>query len=953
MSRTPYVGLVPYSEEDAQFFFGREQESRMIIANLHASPLTLLYGASGVGKSSVLRAGVTNALQEREDLLVVVFNSWQGDPTKDIMRAVANCAARVDSDAWARASQQLETNPEISLCDFLQLCATELNRRTMIILDQFEEYFLYHSLDDEFAHEFPKAVTQSDTPVSFLISIREDALAKLDRFEGSIPGLFNNYMRIEHLGQEAGMVAITKPIEQYNLRYARDEHPFRVEPQLVQAVLEQVTTGQVILGETGRGGVRKQASAQIETPFLQMVMTRLWDEEQAAQSPVLRLQTLQQLGGVSHIVITHLDRVMASLSEIDCRIAAEAFSYLVTPSGSKIAHTVSDLRAYTQIEATALEQVLDKLTEQRIIRSVPPPPNMPDDLRYEIFHDMLGPSVLDWRARYLRAEETAEAKRQIAAEARAAEQARFARRLKGLIAVATMLLVFTGMAAAFAIRKGREAIAKDREAQASEQRAKDSQRHAEDETIRANSQTSKAALNLEVAKRQEGIANAARLTAEAAQLRAEVEAAHAKRLLIVANEAKKSAEDLRHRADELSRVSRLLLEGFDLKEDRDTAAALEKYKAALQIAEAIGDRDRQAQILRSLALVWDAKKDSELSYQQALEIYRANGDSKNEADTLRELGNLFSRDHADLSKAASYYEIALGLYRRQRNGKDEISTLEKLAALYGSHPERTDDDAVKSIELYEKVLSLYSAGHDYEGAANTLERLGDLHSTLVGGQRQGVAKRIEFYQRAAAVYHEAHKFDEEAFEILQMIGFVYFLDDRDPAWLIDLMKQRSLALRAAGRWEDVAKEIAGIGDIMDQWLSKKEEAVKYLEDARKEFHDLANWTGEGIIVTKIGDLYRVSKQQPKAVAMYETAAALFRSAKNPTGEAQAEAAIGRTWGELDDTTRAIEHYEKARMLGSEAWVLEQLIYLYEKVGDSGKAAEVRKQYDALRAPKRP
>ena len=54
----PYVGLGPFGEDDHEWFFGREREIALITANLKASRLTLLYGASGVGKSSVLLAGV-------------------------------------------------------------------------------------------------------------------------------------------------------------------------------------------------------------------------------------------------------------------------------------------------------------------------------------------------------------------------------------------------------------------------------------------------------------------------------------------------------------------------------------------------------------------------------------------------------------------------------------------------------------------------------------------------------------------------------------------------------------------------------------------------------------------------------------------------------------------------------------------------------------------------------
>ncbi len=81
----------------------------------------------------------------------------------------------------------------------------------LVILDQFEEYFLYHENEDgdgTFAVEFPRAVNRPDLRASFLISIREDALAKLDRFKGRIPNLFDNYLRIEHLDRAAARAAI-------------------------------------------------------------------------------------------------------------------------------------------------------------------------------------------------------------------------------------------------------------------------------------------------------------------------------------------------------------------------------------------------------------------------------------------------------------------------------------------------------------------------------------------------------------------------------------------------------------------------------------------------------------------------------------------------------------------------------------------------------------------------
>ena len=70
--KSPYKGLAPFRPKDAPFFFGRALDRRIIVANLQSARLTLVYGASGVGKSSVLNAGVAHHLErlERENLVM-------------------------------------------------------------------------------------------------------------------------------------------------------------------------------------------------------------------------------------------------------------------------------------------------------------------------------------------------------------------------------------------------------------------------------------------------------------------------------------------------------------------------------------------------------------------------------------------------------------------------------------------------------------------------------------------------------------------------------------------------------------------------------------------------------------------------------------------------------------------------------------------------------------------
>jgi hypothetical protein len=390
ISRTasPYKGLDHYEEQDAPLFFGRDVECDLVVANLLAARLTLLYGQSGVGKSSLLHAGVVPRLREAPDLVVVVFRSWGGDPVAGLCAAI-------------RAATGLEPSAgEPALAETIAVCTQRLGRDLVVILDQFEEYFVYHPQDDgTFAAEFPRVVNQGELPVSFLVSIREDALARLDRFKGRIPNLFGNYLRIDRLTRHAARAAIVCPLEEYNGRVAEDER-VEIEPQLVEAVLDQVRVGNVALGQAGAGAIDGAAAGEsrIEAPFLQLVLTRLWEEESAVGSRVLRLETLDGLGGAERIVPAHLDAAMAELSPPERDVAARVFHFLVTPSGTKIALRASDLAEYAEVPADVVGLLLGHLGGQqaRILRGT-------GDGRYEIYHDVLAAAILDWRARRIQA----------------------------------------------------------------------------------------------------------------------------------------------------------------------------------------------------------------------------------------------------------------------------------------------------------------------------------------------------------------------------------------------------------------------------------------------------------------------------------------------------------------------------------------------------------------------
>jgi WD40 repeat protein len=396
----PYRGLQPYTAADRAFFFGRERDQQIIVSNLYAASLTILYGGSGVGKSSVLLAGVVPQLTEAPRLAVVAFRNWQGD----------NFLTNLKADLLAAVSHSVGKPVEVDLTlpldELIQQCATILRGPIFFILDQFEEYFLYHPEsqgDNNFDAELARAINRQDIDASFVLSMREDGLSKLDRFQGRIPNLLNNLLRLEHLDRQAANDAIRKPLAEYNRQLTDGELQVEIEDDLVTALLDELRAGKVTLELSGLGQIRGAASdgdadARIETPFLQMVLGRLWEQEQSEKSHQLRKATLEKLGGPENIARSHLDKQLTKFSEAEREMTAELLRYLVTPSGTKIAQECSALASWANLDEQKVEWILNQLSapEMRILRTVSAPGQ---PVRYEIFHDVLARAVVGWRAR--------------------------------------------------------------------------------------------------------------------------------------------------------------------------------------------------------------------------------------------------------------------------------------------------------------------------------------------------------------------------------------------------------------------------------------------------------------------------------------------------------------------------------------------------------------------------
>jgi WD40 repeat protein len=579
----PYKGLRPFEDtrDDVRFFFGRDRDRELIVANLIASRLTVLYGETGVGKSSVLRAGVAHHLraEARRDAekrgapphAVCVFDRWQDDPVEGIGKAAAATvrAALGRDDVSPQGGETLADR----LGGWTELLGGDL----YLVLDQTEEFFLYHESEgarNPFVEELAEVVRRPGLRVSVLISLREDSVAKLDRFKGPIPNVLGNYLRLDYLDRAAGRGAILGPIAQFNAHAGNGQ--VEIEDELVDAVLGEVATGRLELGPAGRGSVEgKGGNGRIETPFLQLVMQRLWDEERRSGSSVLRLRTLRSLGGSEQIVHDHLNQAMEGLASADRDVAASVFDYLVTPSGTKIAHGAADLARYAGVDERRVQPVLSALTKARILRPVA---GEGGTSRYEIYHDVLGGAVLGWRTSH-------EAERELAGERERARRRH--RRLLGVIAVGSVLFALMAAMTAYALTQRNEA---------------------QEKTALAEVARADALKQAEIARAQKQVAESEESKADAARKEALASATAATRAREEAQLQRGQAENAEGRAeaqaqiaeDEAARAEEAAARAQEAEEDAQREAENAREKAAAARA-ARADADRAARKARARA----------------------------------------------------------------------------------------------------------------------------------------------------------------------------------------------------------------------------------------------------------------------------------------------------------------------------------------------------------------
>ena len=392
----PYPGLEAFTADNRHFFFGRANDTQLLISNLYASPLTVVYGSSGVGKTSVILAGVVPEVEREGDAAILVHRTWQ-DAARS--RSLGARLAEVVGRALGEAPLAADVPLDVPLDVLAERLAARWRRPIFLVFDQFEEYFLYNEASDDAGSldgELARLINRRDLNVNVMIVLREDSLAALDRFRHRIPTLLNNLYRLEHLTADDARHAIEEPLAV--LRERADPAlalPTAFEPGLAAAVLDDLAS----LDRAGAPPPMGREDARVELPFLQVVLERIWLMECRSRSPVVRRATFGAAGGARGIVRQRVQEALDRISPTEQDVVASILRHLVTPSGAKLALTMADLAGYARTTEARVDAIVRQLVagDARVLRRVTHPSSDPALTKYEIYHDALGAPLQAWR----------------------------------------------------------------------------------------------------------------------------------------------------------------------------------------------------------------------------------------------------------------------------------------------------------------------------------------------------------------------------------------------------------------------------------------------------------------------------------------------------------------------------------------------------------------------------
>lgn len=473
-NEAPWLGLASFTEETRAYFHGRDGEVDELCDRVQRKLLTVLFGQSGLGKTSILRAGLGPKLRVEDYCPIYVridHSSAAPSPSEQIKQAVGRVTAAAGS--WSHPGS---AQPGESLWEFFHHRGDVLRNAAgraltpLLIFDQFEEIFTLAQTDaagraranafiadlgDLVENRAALAIENDDTAAfrfdfartdyRVLIALREDYLANLEGLKDRMPSITQNRVRLARMTGAQAIEAVVRPgsglvsaeVAAQIVRFISGAHDLataEVEPSLLSLVCRE-------LNETRRARGHAEISADLLAGSRDAILGEFYERSLTDQPP-----------GVRHFIE---DR-------------------LLTDSGFR--ESVAEERVGRAFAEAGAPEALAALVDRRLLRIE----ERLDVRRVELTHDVLCPLVAASRdtrhareAKELAERQLAETKAREAATQRALHRAR-------MIAVGSAFLAVVALGGAiFGFVGMRRAKAAEQLARVAEANAVTTQRLAE------------------------------------------------------------------------------------------------------------------------------------------------------------------------------------------------------------------------------------------------------------------------------------------------------------------------------------------------------------------------------------------------------------------------------------------------------------------------------------------
>jgi len=379
----PYKGLDSFTSADEAIFTSRLEESCHLTNRILAHRLTVLYGESGSGKTSLLQAGAGPRLA-RNRALLVTGAPVPGQPLLELMgRRLLETGLQTGLPGPGEGRTPAHI-PGIGK-DIIREWQRALDGPIVLAIDQFEQAFLVHNPEERqaAARTFGELLNDRSLDLRLVLIVREDFLGRLQTLEEELPGLLDVRFRLERLGREAARDAIEEPARLFDVTW---------EPALVETLLDD-------LYDSVDGGVAPP-QLQIVCDYLYQMLVEQAGGPTGDGGVQITLAQFHGLGGTEAILGAYLDRALRSFPPDQQPTVRTLLGSLVSSGGVKQRLALDDLARAAGVEPEEGAAILEELTRQRLVRryevAVDGAGRGQVGVDYELAHDYLVARIARW-----------------------------------------------------------------------------------------------------------------------------------------------------------------------------------------------------------------------------------------------------------------------------------------------------------------------------------------------------------------------------------------------------------------------------------------------------------------------------------------------------------------------------------------------------------------------------